>query len=196
MTDVAGDGCRRRRLLEAGGAVAALLAGCTDSSETEDAEGDDEGSAGTDDATETTAAADTDDGTDRSSDSDEELALREANVTGVEVEPLGDGEYRFSVTLLHDDDGEDGHANWWQVETPAGDRLGRRDLAHAHGTREFTRSGTVAVPGEVACVAVRGHDRVHAYGGQAALVTVETGSSRTVRQGSDPEEFAGADCPE
>ena len=44
--------------------------------------------------------------------------LREANVTDVAIEDSNGG-YRFSVTLFYDD-GEDGYANWWQVETPDG----------------------------------------------------------------------------
>jgi hypothetical protein len=113
----------------------------------------------------------------------EDLDLREANVTAVGVERTDRG-YRFSVTLYHDDDGEDGYANWWQVETPGGERLGRRELLHAHGTREFTRSATVSVPDGVTAVVVRGHDQEHGYGGQAALVDLDGGSVELVRQGS------------
>ena len=99
------------------------------------------------------------------------------------------------MTLIHDDDGEDGYANWWQVETPDGDRLGRRDLAHAHGTREFTRSETVDVPGSADCVVVRGHDRTHGYGGQAALVAPADGTVRLVRQGPDAGSLSASDYP-
>jgi len=122
-----------------------------------------------------------------------ELDLREANVTGVAVSGSG-GEYRFDVTLFHDDEGEEGFANWWQVETLDGERLGRRELLHAHGTREFTRSDTFELP-DVDCVVVRGHDQTHGYGGRAMLVTVATGATRAVRQGPEPRSFAGADCP-
>jgi len=115
------------------------------------------------------------------------LDLREANVTGVELAEREDG-YRVATTLLHDDDGEDGYADWWQVETLDGDRVGRRDLAHPHGTREFTRSTTVAVDADR--VVVRGHDRTHGYGGQAALVSVPDGAVELVRQESEPESFA------
>lgn len=117
-----------------------------------------------------------------------ELDLREANVVGVGVEAV-DGGYRFDVTLYHDDDGEDGYADWWQVESRDGERLGRRDLAHAHGTQEFTRSATIEIPEGVETVVVRGHDQTHGYGGQAMLVTVETGETEAVRQGPEPDEF-------
>jgi len=125
-----------------------------------------------------------------------ELDLREANVVGVETSAADDG-VRFSVTLLHDDEGEEGYADWWQVDSLDGERLGRRALSHPHGTREFTRSTTVAVPEGVDCVVVRGHDQTHGYGGQAALVALD-GTDATValrRQGSEPTAFGAGDCP-
>jgi len=54
-------------------------------------------------------------------------------VTGVAWDGDPGGDVRFEVTLYHDD-GEHGYANWWQVESLDGERLGRRDLLHAHGT--------------------------------------------------------------
>ncbi|RMB09121.1 hypothetical protein ATH50_3492 [Haloplanus aerogenes] len=140
-----------------------------------------------DDTAETTPTV-----TDTESDS-AALDLREANVVAVELDRRDDGT-RFDVTLHHDDDGEAGYANWWQVETLAGERLGRRDLLHAHGTREFTRSATVSVPDDTTCVVVRGHDQTHGYGGQAMLVNVETGATTAVRQGSDRLSMADREC--
>jgi hypothetical protein len=122
------------------------------------------------------------------------LDLREANVTGVSVSGTEET-VEFDVTLYHDDDGEEGYANWWQVERLDGTRLGRRDLLHAHGTREFTRSAAVEVPGDVTCVVVRGHDQTHGYGGRAALVNLESGATRVVEQGPEPRSFAASDCP-
>jgi hypothetical protein len=141
---------RRRLLAVAAGALAAT-AGCAGS--------------GSGDPTTTPATRVASLSGSRSTDG---LDLREANVTAVEAERETGG-YRFDVTLYHDDDGEDGYADWWQVESLDGDRLGRRDLTHAHGTREFTRSATVDV-GEADCVIVRGHDATHGYGGVAAAV--------------------------
>jgi len=172
----------RRQLVVLATAVGAGLAGCTSPAESSADDADDTTSAtGTGTAGETGTAAD-------------ELDLREANVVGVEVERRSDG-CRFDVTLHHDDDGEEGYANWWQVETLDGERLGRRDLAHPHGTREFTRSATVAVPDGTTCVVVRGHDETHGYGGQAMLVTVGSGATTTVRQGNDRVSMAGRACP-
>ena len=121
-----------------------------------------------------------------------DLDLREANVMAVSFE-RENGEVSFDVTLYHDDDGESGYANWWQVETLAGDRIGRRELAHAHGTREFTRSDRFEVPDSTAWVVVRGHDQEHGYGGRAMLVNLERGENRIAFQGADPESFADFD---
>ena len=179
---------RRRRLLVAASAGLAptTVAGCLD---------DGPGGDGSPDSGTSTRAdgepTDTALGTQTAS---ANLDLREANVTAVEVEPKDDDD-RFAVTLVHDDDGEDGYANWWQVETLDGDRLGRRDLAHAHGTRAFTRSETVDVPESADCVVVRGHDRTHGYGGQAALVEPADGTVRLVRQGPDAGSSLASDCP-
>ena len=123
------------------------------------------------------------------------LDLREANVVDVSVSADGDGSARFSVTLHHDDDGEGGYANWWQVETLGGRRLGRRELLHPHSEQPFTRSETIDVPDDVDCVVVRGHDETHEYGGRAMLVTVASGASTAVQQGSEPQSFADATCP-
>ncbi len=172
----------RRGLLVGGGLWTVGIAGCLDDTGEDDGEQPTDGQPNDSDAGDSTASDETD------------LDLREANVTAVAVEQNGDG-YRFDVTLYHDDDGEDGYANWWQVETLEGDRLGRRDLAHAHGTREFTRSATVSVPSDVTCVVVRGHDQTHGYGGQAMLVTLETDATRAVRQGSENQSFETAECP-
>ncbi|EMA59383.1 hypothetical protein [Halorubrum kocurii] len=152
-------------MAHAGGLALAALAGCAD------------------DADQGEAAADGDD-----------LDLREANVVDAVVDPTGDG-YGFDVTLHHDDDGEEGYANWWQVERLDGDRLGRRDLLHAHSEQPFTRSEIIAVPDDVTCVVVRGHDQTHGYGGLAAVVDLDAEAVRTVDQGADPGSFDAGDCP-
>ena len=118
-----------------------------------------------------------------------DLDLREANVTAVSFSRNGDT-YRFDVTLIHDDDGESGYANWWQVEALDGEQLGRRTLLHPHGTREFTRSEMIRIPSGVEEVVVRGHDQTHGYGGQAMIVNLRTGETEAVRQGSEPIDFS------
>ncbi len=127
-----------------------------------------------------------------SQETEEELDLAEANVTDVEYSRSGtEGEYRFSVTLYHDDSGEPGYANWWQVETLDGKQLGRRDLLHAHGTREFTRSKIIQVPEENRYVVIRGHDETHGYGGRAAIVDLNSDKTEFTDQGSESEDLSG-----
>jgi hypothetical protein len=125
---------------------------------------------------------------------DEDLDLREANVVAVTFSEEEEGTYTFDVTLYHDDEGEDGYANRWQVESLEGDCLGRRVLTHPHGTRRFTRSETVET-GDRSCVVVRGHDQTHGYGGRAVLVDLETAETRGVFQGKEPSPFDEDDCP-
>jgi hypothetical protein len=175
---------RRAYLCSVVTAVTVAAAGCTDS------DANAETGAGTADPEPTarsTSAAPPVDGIEPSDGSfTAGVDLREANVTAVTIDCDG-RECRFDVTLYHDDDGEDGYADWWQVETRGGDRLGRRDLLHAHGTREFTRSATITVADGVAEVIVRGHDQTHGYGGRAMLVDVATGDVTAVRQGQTPD---------
>jgi hypothetical protein len=123
-----------------------------------------------------------------------ELDLREANVVGVSFERT-DGAYEFEVTLHHDDSGEDGYADWWQVEGLDGTRLGRRELLHAHAQQPFTRSETIEIPGEVSCVVVRGHDQTHEYGGVASVVDLDSGATRAIDQGSTKRSVEASECP-
>jgi hypothetical protein len=123
-----------------------------------------------------------------------DIDLGEANVVGVAYQTES-GEYDLDVTLHHDDDGEDGYADWWQVERLDGTRLARRDLAHPHSSEPFTRSTRVAVPADVTCVVVRGHDQTHGYGGIAMLVNLDSGKIREARQGSERRTFTAEDCP-
>jgi len=105
-----------------------------------------------------------------------DLDLQEANVLDVRFEKLDDNQVRFDVTLLHDDDGESpSFADSWQIEDLDGIVLGKRILAHSHGTLPFTRSATILIPEGIDLVIVRGHDMEHGFGGQAALVNMTTG---------------------
>ena len=165
----------RRRLLAnlaSGGALVAL-AGCAERNSGTEAETDANG-------------------TESEPPADDDLDLREANVVDVGCEAT-DGGYAFDVTLHHDDDGEEGYANWWQIERLDGTRLGRRELLHAHSEQPFTRSATVAIPDNIVQVVVRGHDQTHGYGGVAALVAIDDESVRFINQGPEPRSFDAED---
>jgi hypothetical protein len=194
----------RRRVLtaSAGGGALAALAGCADDEGSAPGDGGDSGEtdesdANGDDADESDgdeSDANGDDADAGSGDANADLDLREANVVDVAFEPADDG-YAFDVTLHHDDEGEEGYANWWQVERLDGSRLGRRELLHAHAEQPFTRSETVPVPDDATCVVVRGHDETHGYGGVAALADLDAGAVHGVEQGPDPRSFDASDCP-
>ena len=173
----------RREVLTVGASFAAAttLAGCfsVEQSESESASDDNESTASDNES----APAD-----------DTELDLREANVVGVEFEN-DSGSYTFSVTLRHDDAGEDGYADWWQVETLGGTQLGRRELRHAHEQQPFTRSETIDIPDDVTCIVVRGHDQTHGYGGRAVVVNLDSGGQNAIRQGSERQAVSESDCP-
>ncbi len=196
---------RRRTVLAGTTGALGLLAGCADGgSDGSDGDDGDDGGGGYGGGS-GNGGDDSDDGgggddgagtTDDDATPSGDLDLREANVTAVAVESEGDGEYRFSVTLYHDDDGEDGYADRWVVERRDGTEIGRRELTHAHSTDPFTRSTSVAVPDGADCVVVRGHDQTHGYGGQAAVVVPGSGATDLVRQGSEPASFADRSCPE
>lgn len=185
--------CLSRRQVGAGvvGLGVGLLVGCAGASDDETAMTDD-GAAST--PVPSTDAGPVDTETDASTTADSTLDLREANVVGVAVERDGDA-YDFDVTLHHNDDGEEGYADWWQVERLDGTRLGRRELLHAHSRQPFTRSESVEIPDSVGCVVVRGHDRTHGYGGRLAVIHLESGTVRSVDQGPEPESVGAGACP-
>ena len=183
---------RRRVVAATAGTLAGVTAGCS---------GDRDGGSGsgTADTADTDAPTDAPEPTDTDApeptDTDgQDLDLREANVVGVTVESDGDT-YDFDVTLHHDDGGEDGYANWWQVERLNGEQLGRRELRHAHSQQPFTRSTTVEIHDDVACVVVRGHDETHGYGGRAAAVDLASGTSRGIDQGPERRPIDPEECP-
>lgn len=101
-------------------------------------------------------------------------AAGEADVVAAEATAMGDGSYRFDVTVRHTDTGWDHYADAWEVLAPDGTVLGTRTLLHPHENEQpFTRSLTgVAIPDGVTEVSVRAHDSVHGYGGTEAVVEV------------------------
>ena len=165
---------RRDVLIVAGGlTLSTTLAGCMGESPSSD--------------TDTEAEADSDD-------MSSELDLREANVVSVVVDNSGEAT-DFIVELHHDDAGEEGYADWWQVETLDGTQLGRRDLTHAHDEQPFERSETIEIPDDVTCVVVRGHDQTHGYGGRAVVVNLDSGGQNASSQGSERQTVSESDCP-
>jgi hypothetical protein len=98
----------------------------------------------------------------------------EADVMKVEVVRLGDGTYRFDVTLSHHDDGWDHYADKWDVVGQDNTVLETRTLYHPHVNEQpFTRSlSGVKVPAGTDEVTIRAHDSVHEYGGRVVKVVL------------------------
>lgn len=164
----------RLRILLAAFSVAAFVAGC--SPEGGSIVPDTPRQAATREATATILPAVTRTPGSTATSADFDLDLQEANVLEVGFEALGDGRYRFDVTLLHDDDGEaPSYADRWEVWDTAGNMLGERVLTHSHGTQPFTRSATIEIPEGVTTVLVRGHDMQHGHGGQSLEVNLVSG---------------------
>ena len=92
----------------------------------------------------------------------------EADVLGVKARSEGNGNWYFSVTVRHDDEGWEHYADQWEVLGSDGAVLGTRVLLHPHvGEQPFNRSlGGVQIPKEVEKVVVRARDSVHDYGGE------------------------------
>ena len=126
---------------------------------------------------------------------DPPLDLREANVVSVAVDDSGSAT-EFIVELHHDDAGEEGYADWWQVETLDGTQLGRRYLTHPHENEQpFERDETIEIPDDVICVVVRGHDQTHGYGGRTVVVNLDSGGQNAIQQGSERQAVSESDCP-
>jgi len=97
----------------------------------------------------------------------------EANVLGVNVDPLGERQFRISVTLSHADTGWDHYANAWQALDENGEVIGERVLQHPHVNEQpFTRSLTLTIPEAVKLITIKGQDLVHGLGGKMMVVEV------------------------
>jgi hypothetical protein len=97
-----------------------------------------------------------------------------AQVQFVQASQGNDQNWRFDVTVRHNDQGWDHYADLWQVEDMDGNILGERVLAHPHDSEQpFTRSQSgISVPPEVTQVRVRAKCNVHGFGGQDVVVNL------------------------
>lgn len=98
----------------------------------------------------------------------------EADVTQVEVVRTGPGTYRFSVSVLHQDEGWKHYADRWEVLAPDGRIIATRTLYHPHVNEQpFTRRlDAVKIPADIRRVEVRAHCSVHETGGKSASVSL------------------------
>lgn len=105
-----------------------------------------------------------------------------AHVRFVKAVEGPEGLWHFEVTVQHEDEGEDHHADFWEVILPLPDGqflVYTRELTHPHiDEQPFTRSlRGVEIPDGVTEARVRAHDNRHGFGGQEVIVdlTAESG---------------------
>lgn len=95
-------------------------------------------------------------------------------VVNVRVNPQGENQYRFDITLKHNDTGWEHYANRWEILDTEGNILATRTLHHPHVNEQpFTRSLTATLPGHIKTVIIRGHDSVHQYKGNRVTVSLQ-----------------------
>ena len=99
----------------------------------------------------------------------------EADVIPADAVRTAPGVFRFSVTVLHRDQGWDHYADRWEVLAPDGRILATRTLYHPHVEEQpFTRSlDGVKIPAAVRRIEIRAHCSVHATGGKTRLVNLD-----------------------
>ena len=92
----------------------------------------------------------------------------EVDVIAARALPNPDGSWRFQVTLKHADAGWEHYADRWEILDKDGNILATRELAHPHVNEQpFTRGlSQVRIPKNTKSLTIRGHDKVHEYGGK------------------------------
>ena len=109
------------------------------------------------------------------SDFDPDLNFAQVLDVTAQLEP--DGEWHFSVSVRHKDEGWDHYADLWEVVDPENSLIyGLRILAHPHDNEQpFTRSQSgIEIPLEVTKVLVRASCTKHGFEGRAVLVDLST----------------------
>ncbi len=96
----------------------------------------------------------------------------EADVLSAKVEFMGDGNYRFNVTIQHTDEGWGHFAKAWVILNSDDKILGSRILRHPHSKKPFTRSAIIAIPEEINQVVIRAYDQIHEFGGKELIIEI------------------------
>ncbi|MEO0392317.1 MAG: hypothetical protein AAF213_03600 [Pseudomonadota bacterium] len=97
-----------------------------------------------------------------------------ADVLDATLEALGNGQYRVTATIRHDDEGWEHYVNRFDVVAPDGQVIQQRVLFHPHVDEQpFTRSLEVLlIPEGVDRIIIRAHDSRHGLGGWQAVLEV------------------------
>jgi len=97
----------------------------------------------------------------------------QVDVIDVDIISQGDNQYRFDVTLQHNDTGWQHYTNRWEILDSGGNILATRTLHHPHVEEQpFTRSLTATMPEHIKTIIIRGHDSVHQYEGREMKVSL------------------------
>ena len=98
----------------------------------------------------------------------------EADVVDVKVRRSAPGVYDFDVTVKSVDRGWAYYADAFEVLSPDGRLLGRRELLHPHETEQpFTRDlYGVRIPSGITAVVVRARHKPKGYDGDALTVSL------------------------
>lgn len=92
-----------------------------------------------------------------------QLWASEVKIIGVDMAVTGKNQYRFAVTLLHEDAGWNHYANKWEIRTLDDEVLGTRVLGHPHVKEQpFTRSlFGVQIPSSITQVKIVAFDSLN-----------------------------------
>lgn len=100
------------------------------------------------------------------------VAAGEADIVDAKVRRSAAGVYDFDVTIRSVDKGWDYYADAFEVLTPDGRLLGRRELLHPHETEQpFTRElHGVRIPASITEVLVRARHKPRGYAGATRIL--------------------------
>lgn len=110
------------------------------------------------------------------------INANEVDIVNVKATQQKDKNWRFDVTLKHDDKGWDHYANEWQILTPDNKILGTRTLYHPHVNEQpFTRSlNGIKIPSDIKTVRVIAKDTVHGLSTKVIEINLKTQETKAL----------------
>jgi len=110
------------------------------------------------------------------------INANEVDIVNVKASQQTDKNWRFDVTLKHDDKGWDHYANEWQILAPDNKILGTRTLYHPHVDEQpFTRSlNGIKIPADVKTVRIIAKDTVHGLSTKVIEINLETKKTKAL----------------
>ena len=110
------------------------------------------------------------------------INANEVDIVNVKASQQTDKNWRFDVTLKHDDKGWDHYANEWQILAPDNKILGTRTLYHPHVDEQpFTRSlNGINIPADIKTVRIIAKDTVHGLSTKVIEINLETKKTKAL----------------